>query len=170
MAGVSKTILEGLERAIEAEIEGYHFYTMAAEATSDPKGKEVFAALARDEQGHAEYLRRQYASLSSTGKVDAEASYQGMEPLSGPSPIFSDSIKARIGQAHFEMTALSIGIQLEADAQRFYKEQADLAEDPEVTRFYRDLARWEAGHYHALLSQQEALKEAYWAENRFSPF
>ncbi len=68
------------------------------------------------------------------------------------------------------MTALSIGIQLEADAQAFYRRSAETAEDPEVKAFLLRLAEWESGHYHGLLAQQEALREDYWAANRFAPF
>jgi hypothetical protein len=36
--------------------------------------------------------------------------------------------------------------------------------------FYSRLARWETGHYHALLKQQEELKEDFWSANGFTPF
>ena len=36
--------------------------------------------------------------------------------------------------------------------------------------FFTELAEWEAGHYEALLTQQESLKEDYWSASRFSPF
>jgi hypothetical protein len=32
------------------------------------------------------------------------------------------------------------------------------------------LAEWESTHYHALLEQQETLKEDYWRHNGFAPF
>ena len=90
--------------------------------------------------------------------------------LSDMSPIFSDQIKSRIQDAHIEMSALSIGIQLELDAMKFYKSQAEAADDPDITNFYNELAEWESGHYHALLKQQEELKEDYWSSGGFSPF
>ncbi len=166
----SSTVIEAIEKAIQAEIEGHHFYRMAARTTDDAQGREVFETLAAEERQHADYLRAQYRSLVDTGRADTSASLGDALPLTGSSPIFSARLKARAAQAHFEMTALSIGIQLEADAQAFYRRSAETAEDPEVKAFLLRLAEWESGHYHGLLAQQEALREDYWAANRFAPF
>jgi len=69
------------------------------------------------------------------------------------------------------MTALSIGMQLEEGAEHFYKTEAAAAEGiPKVQEFYLRLAEWEAGHYHALYRQYEALKDEYWGDQGFSPF
>jgi len=166
----SSPVLEALEKAIQAEIEGHHFYRMAASSTSDERGREVFETLATEERRHAEYLRIQHRSLSETGHVDAAADLGDALALTGSSPIFSARLKQRAAHAHFEMTALSVGIQLEADAQAFYRRTAQEAADPEVKAFLLRLAEWESGHYHGLLAQQKALEEDYWAANRFAPF
>src|SRR3990172_9378112 len=96
-------IREGLIKAIEAEGTGYHFYLMAAEKTSDDKGRRTFEALAEEEMEHARYLRAQYESITKTGKINAD------EVLNAPkvedasaSPIFSENIKSRIKDAHYE--------------------------------------------------------------------
>jgi hypothetical protein len=39
-----------------------------------------------------------------------------------------------------------------------------------VKAFLESLAEWESTHYHALLRQQESLRELYWAESGFAPF
>jgi rubrerythrin len=162
--------LEALRRAIQAEIEGQHFYAMAAACTQDPKGREVFETLATEEAAHADFLRDHLSSLFHDGRLHPEARLGTPSPLTGPSPIFSESLRERVGQAHFEMTALSIGIQLEADAQHFYRLQAENAQDETLRGFFLTLADWESIHYHALLAQHEALKEAWWAESGFAPF
>ena len=169
MDEAKQRVLEGLAQAIRAEVEGYHFYTMVARTTQDPMGKEVFTRLAEDEQGHAEFLRAQYRAIQATGKIDPNQELGPIPALQGSS-IFSERLRERAAEAHFEMTALSIGAQQEADAQRFYRQQAAQAEDPEVKNFYLQLAEWESGHYHALLDQQKALEEEYWAANQFAPF
>lgn len=166
---VRDQLLEALLQAIEAEVQGYHFYKTVARTTEDPRGREVFQALARDEQQHATWLRTQYRSLLETGSFDLEAD-RG-EPQHDPSaPIFSDRFKDRAASAHFEMTALSVGVQLESDARKHYREMAVRAEEPEISAFFEELAEWEYGHYRTLLAQQEALEQAYWAANRFAPF
>jgi len=165
----SLTVEQGLLDAMRAEHEGYHFYMMAASSTSDEKGKQVFLQLADDERKHAEFLKAQYEALRKTGKADASVNLGPATTFQGESPIFSDGIRARIEDAHYEMTALSVGIQLELDAVKHYNRLADAASDRTVGIFFRELAEWESGHYRALLDQQEMLKEAYWTSVGFSP-
>lgn len=170
MSDSDKALLEGLFQAIKAEVEGQHFYLMAARSSEDPKGREIFELLASEELDHQRFLKSQYQSLLETGRVDPDVKLGPRAPLSDESPIFSAEIKGRAKEAHFEMSALSIGIQLELSAMSFYREAARAAEDPAVKAFYEELAEWEDGHYRALLRQQEALREDYWSAGGFSPF
>lgn len=163
-------VLAGIEQAIQAETSGHHFYLMAGQTTSDPKGKEVFASLAQEELDHLRFLQLQRKSLLETGLVDAKAQLGPQITLGGDHPIFSQSLVDRVAKAHFEMSALAIGIQLELNAQRFYGEQAQAAPEEDVRLFFERLARWEAGHYQALLRQQDNLKEDYWSAGGFAPF
>jgi rubrerythrin len=163
-------IAESLQRAIKAEMEGNSFYTMAANSTTDSKGQEIFRTLAAEELDHMKFLKGQYESIIKTGRPDPEMRLGTKLNLSGAFPIFSESIKSRLKEAHIEMSALAIGIQLELDAMNFYKSQAKEVADAEIKKFYDTLADWEAGHYHALLNQQESLKEDYWADAGFAPF
>ena len=156
--------------AMRAEHEGCHFYAMAARTTADEKGREIFNQLADDERQHLDFLKHQYRALNASGRADAHVALGPATQYAGSSPIFSESIRDRIKGAHFEMTALSIGIQLELGAIKHYQALAETAADPTVRKFFEALAEWEQGHYHALLSQQETLQEEYWAENDFAPF
>jgi len=161
---------DALQTAMRAEHEGHHFYRMAAAATADPKGRETFERLAREELGHLTFLKNQYRSLMETGKADPGLDPGPKAEFIGANPIFSEELRARVDQAHFEMTALSVGIQLELNAIRYYTQASEEASDPVVKRFFGELAEWEKGHYNALLTQQETLKTEYWARNHFAPF
>jgi len=163
-------MLAGLKEAIKAESDGYHFYMMAAQTTKDPQGRYVFEQLAQEELHHMQFLSTQYKSLLDTGKTTSLAALGTRSVLSSASPIFSPQIKDRIKEAHYEMSALSIGIQLEFNAIGFYKQQAEQAAIPEVQHFFRELAEWETGHYNALLGQQDLLKQDYWDGAGFAPF
>ncbi len=165
-----KRMTEGLAKGIQAETDGYHFYMMAARTTSDLKGREVFETLAKEELDHQRFLRIQHKALTETGKPDESVHLGNRADLSGLSPIFSEQIQARAREAHYEMSALSIGIQLELASIQFYKAEADAVSDSVVRAFYADLVEWETGHYRALLRQQEALKESYWSASGFAPF
>jgi rubrerythrin len=170
MDGATQRVTDGLQHAIRTETDGYHFYTMAANAVQDPKGKEVFDRLAQDELSHLRFLNHQYRSFLDKGKPDEQAQLGPRTEWAGDNPIFSEKIHKRLDEAHFEMSALSIGIQLELSSQQFYRAEAEAAEDPAVKKFYTELAEWESGHYHALLKQQESLKEEYWTKGGFAPF
>lgn len=166
----SSDISRALLEAIQAERDGASFYLMASQTCADSMGKEIFKRLAAEEMDHQEYLTAQYQSVLATGQLDSTLKLQHSMNLSGASPIFSPQIKDRIKDAHFEMSALSIGIQLEQSAIDLYSGAADAAEDPAIAEFFRELVRWETGHHQALLRQQGLLKEDYWSSGGFSPY
>ncbi len=170
MEGSSFDSMKAIEQAIRAEIEGQHFYRMAARSTEDPKGREVFERLADDEALHEKFLRALRDSIASGEGPDRAPSLGQATAYGGKSPIFSDALRARIRSAHFEMTALSIGIQLELGAASHYKRMAGSSADPALRRTFEELAGWESGHYQALLQQQEELKGDYWSGSGFAPY
>ncbi len=170
MDKATERVVEGLGKAMQAEREGQHFYLMAAESTSDPKARQVFQGLANEEVDHFNFLKGQYRSIVETGKIDASLKLGPQAALEGPHPIFSNAIQERIGNAHYEMTALSIGIQLETSAVIFYQAEAKAVDDPEVKAFYEKLAEWEQGHLNALQAEADTLREDYWDKGGFSPF
>jgi len=162
-------LLAGLKEAILTEQTGIQFYTVAAGNTTDAQGREVFQQLARDESEHLQWLRRQY------GHLVAGTPWEEMKPvphadLSGPSPIFSAGLRSRIGEAHWEMTALSVGLALEEATIIRYRKLAQAADRPEERRFFEELTKWEESHAEALSRQSDLLKESYWREARFAPF
>ena len=169
MTQTKDRLLAGLKEAILTEQTGVQFYTVAAANTTDVKGREVFQQLAHDEAEHQQWLRRQY------GHIVEGTPWEEIKPvfhadLSGPSPIFSDDLRSRIGEAHWEMTALSVGLALEEATVTRYRDLARAAEQPDVRRFFEELARWEQSHAEALSRQSNLLKESYWHEARFAPF
>jgi rubrerythrin len=166
----TKRTVEGLEKAMQAEMQGYHFYQMAANSTRDEKAGETFRYLADEEKGHFDFLKGQLDSVSKTGKAASDVRLGDKREFVGQHPIFSDQLRARIGNAHYEMTALSIAIQLEQSAVEFYRAESEAAEDPEIAAFYKELMLWEQGHLAAFEAEDRALKEDYWHEARFSPF
>lgn len=161
-----------LKDAIKVESDGYHFYKMAADKTTDPKGKEMFESLASDEITHMKMLKEQYRIYKEQGKFDWEEEKLKMKTTFDPSsasPIFSQEFKKKINESHFEMMALSIGIMLEQNSIDLYKKSAERAEDPQARTLFSFLANWEGQHLRALISQQNYLKEEYWSDARFFP-
>ncbi len=164
------TLKDGLRRAAMAELEGHNFYMMASVTTRDAKGKEIFEQLAREEMDHFNFLKAHYDSVVKTGNLSDDAQLGARGAFDGAWPIFSRELKNRAGEAHYEMTALSVGIQLEHDAMLFYQQHAEKLDEPAAKKLFNDLSAWEQGHYHALLRQQESLKHQYWESAGFEPF
>jgi rubrerythrin len=170
MDATTQRIADGLRQAMQAEHEGHHFYRMASATTADPKGREIFEQLAGEEKEHYLFLDRQLEAVTKTGRLDPEARLGEPGALEATHPIFTAEIRGRIATAHFEMTALTIGIQLEVSAVEFYSKEARAAALPEAKSFYEKLAAWERGHLTALQRQADELKEDYWHAARFAPF
>jgi rubrerythrin len=165
-------LLKIVKNAIRVENDGYHFYRLVEEKTTDPKGKEVFASLAKDETNHMQILKNLYQSVKHDEqfKFDELKEMKQILETTSESPIFSEAFKARLSQSHFEMTALSIGILLEKNSIEFYKKSAKEAEEQDIKQLFDYLADWEGEHLRALIKQQQLLQEDYWTEARFSPF
>lgn len=157
---------KAFQDAIKGEIEGRELYKAAAEKTGDTKAKEVFQMLAVEEQGHHDTLV-QMAKDYTQGKgltmpqLQTPASFEDAE-----SPIFTREFKEKVSD--FDMTALSIGIKLELESERFYREMAEKAQEKEAKELFTHLADWERGHYDYLQSQVGFLEEYY--TKKFSLF
>jgi rubrerythrin len=165
-----KKAIEGLKIALQTELNGIQFYKMAAEKTEDKKGKEVFKMLANDEVKHFEELKKHFRSLTSSNKwapsiTLGEASFM----FTGESPIFSEELKSRVKEKHFEMSALSIGALLESNSIDFYRKMKEQTEDPTAKELFTRLQKWEQKHLEAITRQLDVLKEEYWAEQHFAP-
>jgi len=165
-------ILEVVQNAIRVENDGYQFYRLAEERTKDAKGKEVFVSLAKDETNHMQILKSLYQSVKEKDEYhfDEVKDLKHILETTSESPIFSKEFKKRLDQAHFEMTALSIGILLEKNSIEFYKKSAQESKDKDVKMLFNYLADWEGEHLRALVNQQKFLQQDYWTEARFYPF
>jgi len=164
-----KQMIDGLKEAMQAERTGHTFYAMAAMNTQDPTGKEVFEQLAREEMEHFTFLASHYRSMLDKG-APSDAKLTSLPAVSADSPIFSPGLRERIKDAHFEMSAISIAVQLELNAIKHYREQAQKATIPQVRKLFEDLAAWETTHYEAFSRQQQALQEDYWHAAGFDRF
>lgn len=165
-----KRLTDIVAKAIQAERDGYRFYLMAAQSTQDDKARETFKRLADEELGHEGFLRVQYRSVADTGAFDAKARLGTQFFYPGDSPIFSPELVARIEEAHFEMSALSIAIQLELNAINHYQSAAAKVSDEAAKKVFTELANWETDHYQMLAKQQELVRDSYWQANGFAPF
>ena len=164
-----KDILQGIRTAMEAELTGYEFYKNAARSTGDPKGKETFSRMAEEEMGHFNYLKHQYGHVMGKGAYDFSKKLDRKAHRHAESPIFSPQLRERVKDAHFEVSALTIGMKLEMDAVQYYRSCAEKATSAEVKAFYNELAEWERDHFLAFERELDMLKEDYFQSNHFVP-
>ena len=170
MSDPRDTILDILRKAYQIEVDGYTFYSLAADRADKAVVQELFGKLARDEVEHQGYLKgilRNYDDKG-VGAFRGERSAPDLRAFS--SRVFTDRFKQQAHGAAFEMGVLSVGMQLESRAVAFFNEAATLADDAEVRDFYRFLADWEKEHFDALQSLYDGVRQDFWAEGRFAPF
>ncbi len=162
-------MLEGLKEAMLAERSGIEFFNLAALQTTDPQGREVFQNLAHEEGEHLVWLRKQYGHILKDEPLE-KVPLIPVADLNGDHPIFSKDLRKRLKEAHFEMTALSVGQQLEQNAIDRYRRLADEVGPGELREFYLQLMVWEQSHAGAFAKQSMEFREDYWSQNNFSPF
>ncbi|HEB31266.1 MAG TPA: DUF2202 domain-containing protein [Spirochaetes bacterium] len=156
--------------AMKGEIEGRELYRMVSERTDDPQARDVFKYLAEEENKHFETLEKMYHSTLKGEEINVPDLPRLVEFKDVESPIFSEDFKNRIGQSHFEMSALSIALRLERDAADFYKKMAEESSDSGLKDFFKNLADWEEDHYRAIYREIQFLEDEYYQKNNFSPF
>jgi len=159
-----------LRRAYQIEIDGYTFYSMAADKAEKPAVEEIFSKLADDEVQHQLYLKEIMGNYKDKGVEAFRVARRSPEERAVSSTIFSESFKKQIEGTDFELGVLSIGMTLETRAMRYFRGAADKAEEAEIRDFYRFLADWETQHFEALQDLYNGLKMDNWAEGGFSPF
>lgn len=165
----NREILNGLKTAMKAELTGYNFYKNAAKNLDDERAKEAMSEMAEDEMSHFNYLRHQYKAIFETSNYDFSKKLIGDSRSKEENPIFSEVIKSRVKDCHYEVSVLTIGMKLEQDAIHYYQECAKKAESEEAKTFYQTLATWEQRHYDAFDQALNSLKEEYWQANNFVP-
>ncbi len=145
-----EAVRETLKKALQVELDGHTFYSMAAEQASKPALQNLFLRLARDEVEHQSYLRNVMRRLEELG---AESFYmEPRDPALGEfsSQIFTDDFREQARGVTSAPGVLSIGMQLEKNAVAFFTAAAADSEDPHVMGFFRFLADWEGLHYRIL--------------------
>ncbi len=153
-----EAIREILHKAYQVEVDGYTFYSMAADKADKPTVQRFFARLATDEAQHKAYLKNVMRSYEELGAgsffIDAKAPDLGEYS----SKIFTEQFRGEAQGADFEMGVLSTGVMLEANALELFTAMARDEKDPRISGFFRFLADWEDQHLRTLQGLYESVK------------
>lgn len=159
--------IDAIKTAIMTEMQGYELYKGAAERTSDPEARRMFKLLADEEESHSRMLHEQFKSLMQSQvfvQPPQIEEHEGFETL-----VADAQWRKSLRFGNMELSAVSIGANLEARAIAFYKQCAETTPDPEGRKVFEWLVHWEEDHLKWMQTLEDELKERYWADQGFSP-
>lgn len=159
---MSTLTLNALKTAIKIEENGLDKFLQYARETKDMTGKNMFIRLAMDEHEHRKILEKQLNSLMEGKKwepVDVPNSeIENMLPLIREK---TQKIKGSYGVA--EIDALNTALDLEKKASEFFRQQADIVDEPEAKKLFIRLAEWEDAHFDIIQAELDAINHTgFW--------
>ncbi len=146
---------DALRIAIATERSGLEFYSRAARATPDSRGRAVFQRLADEERAHLAKLEARYQRLLARDpQLEARPTFLFFKgAANGLFAAGADEV-AR-GVDHLQ--ALRIGIRCERTSHRFFKRYGDKFDDSEGKQIFVDVAAEERQHLELLLREYRAV-------------
>lgn len=170
MSQPNDEIREILKKAYQIEVDGYTFYSMAADKASKQPVQELFDKLARDEIQHKAYLQSVIGSYEEKGLEAFHVNLRDPDLKAFTDTIFTEKFKAQADGTDFELGVLSIGMTLETNAIAYFSGAAENTSEKEVREFYEFLADWERQHLEALQGLYNGVRQDFWSDGGFSPF
>ena len=168
-----RSALMALHVAIQTEKDGRDFYKRAAEKSSDPGGKLLFASLADDELEHLRLLESQREALTKEGQwLSPTRPDEQSRPIKVEgAPLFSrEAVTNNLNAYTSDLSALRLAFLIEKDAVVFYTRAAAETEDPDGKEMYGRLAEMENEHQRILEEEYNALAKEFWSTMGFEPF
>jgi rubrerythrin len=172
-----ESALAVIQQAIHNEITGQRFYSDASFYCLDPWAKDLFATLAREEEGHTQLLLVEYESLETKGQwIDPEVAMSADTQIDITRFTFPDeepaqelfpsqgSVSQAVDRRADDLEALAFGICMEQQAIALYGEQLEGNADAVAQEAYRFLIEEEKRHYGQLKDQWERLAGMPFAE------
>lgn len=145
--GITMTVEEAIVTALQYENKVRDHYLWATSEAGDPQGKFFFEMLAKEEQGHVDYLESRLQQWRSEGKLKAD-------PLQTviPSPNFlADGLKMlktskEARDYSDDYKRLFTALKLEEEVSVFYKGLVDTLENTEAKAMFGRFLEIEDGH------------------------
>lgn len=149
---------EALDTAIRYERQVRDHYRAAQERVINPQGKRVFETLAREEQGHIDYLESRLAEWSKVGKISSPELGTELPTLDW---VATARRKVSEGPDHTvavqeELDLLKVALKLERQTSSFYCKLVDTLPAADRGMFARFL-EIEAGHLAIVQAEIDSL-------------
>jgi rubrerythrin len=156
-----KQTLAALQTAIQMEIDGKKFYQRLSNTGGNVAGRQLFAALAEEEDRHLDNFEQIYRSIEANQgwpEIKLGASQAGTTTT-----ILSNPPVGNIGSTASELKSVEKAMQMENKTLDYYLEQAAGATYPLEKQYYEAVAGQERIHHAVLLDYYEFLKDpAQW--------
>lgn len=157
MASARGEHIEILRNAVEMEFDGERFFSEMAQWARYPSTKDMFAALARQEQRHIEVLNEQLLRLQSGGDWTSPASVR-----SGKNPIPNASVFSEEGRQGIvfdpnagELEAIKLGMEVERRSMEYYRRAGAEVKSTKARAVFNWLVGEEAGHLTILTAEYD---------------
>ncbi len=162
MTTESSETLKSLRTAIEIEDHGLMTFLKFARETKVETGKNMFIRLAMDEHSHRRILEEQLHKLMEGQKwevVDIPES-----EIEKVAPTIREKQQRTKGEAGLaELDALNTALDLERKAAKFFRDQAEKADDPRAKALFQRLADWEDSHFDLIQAELDHINNTgFW--------
>jgi len=152
--------LEGLQIAIQMEIDGKDYYLKASQESGNELGKKLMESLAAEEDIHRRKFMEIYDAISSK-KAWPVTDFQ---PDRGKrlGTVFaraSEEMGVNVTAPATELDAVKTAMDMENKTRDFYKTQSENATYDAERDFYETLAAEESGHHLVLLDYYQYIKD-----------
>ncbi|UCG62869.1 MAG: ferritin family protein [Candidatus Zixiibacteriota bacterium] len=154
MSEQKKRVAEVLRMAIKGEQDGYFFYNLLAEKTTNKEARRKLKSLRDDERRHKATLLEMYDK-----HVGGEV---GELPAKGITALAEVFRKGHLEEHKTEMDFINLAIEAELAATRYYQQERDLVDDVIFRDIFDQLAGEEHNHYELLMAEKEALSGNYY--------
>jgi rubrerythrin len=159
------TLQEAIAVALDFETKVRDHYLRGARDIADPRGRRVFATLAKEEQGHVDYLDRCLADWKKTGKIPnvplRSILPSGVRWIEEEKKKLSARADERVA-TETELDALRIALRYETEGDAFYRNLVSALRKDEQPLFDKFL-RVEDGHRALVQAQLDVVQgKGFW--------
>jgi rubrerythrin len=153
-------IMEILQRAIDIEVFGNHYYYKLINGVEDKEGKALLTYLANAEEEHKERLEKmlnQYGGQARKTEIDSLITNILMDE--GVERIFKDIMEKGKLEKIDAIEATKLGMNVEMKSIDFYAENAKKSPEPDLKDLFTELTGIEKEHFDLLKENLRALKD-----------
>ena len=153
-------ILEGLQIAIQMEIDGKDYYLKASRERGNELGRKLLQSLSAEEDIHRQKFEEIYEAVrSKKAWPTTDFEPDGGKRLRTIFARASEEIGTSVKVVNTEFDAIKIAMDMETKTYDFYKSQSKEAAYDAERDFYEALATEEREHHLILLDYYEYLKD-----------